>query len=91
MIRVDPASAEFERLPRYKQARVYLAWGWTLDAIADEMGIRRNTASTYVNEAAYAKKREARRLWKHTPHGRETANRGRRAWREKRKAEGLPA
>ena len=64
MIHIDPASAEFERIPRYQQARIYLAWGWSLDAIADEMDIKRDTVRIYVNPAVFEKKREARKLRK---------------------------
>lgn len=44
----DPASIEFLRLTSREQAQVYLCRGWSVDAIADELGVTEDLAMSWV-------------------------------------------
>lgn len=50
MIRVDPASPEFEHLPKQEQARIYyFDIGWSVAAIAEELDEGRKTVGEWLD------------------------------------------
>lgn len=56
MIHIDPAHPAFERLPRHRQAAIYFRMGWKASAVADEFGVKTETARRWKNPEAYAKR-----------------------------------
>lgn len=51
MIHVDPASSEFEFLPKREQAKIYyFDIGWDEDAIVDELEVEARRLDRWLNE-----------------------------------------
>jgi transposase len=80
MIHVDPASADFERLSRPEQARIYAGMGWDKNALAEEFGVTTETVRLWLDPERYerklAREKEQRRSRPRT----EAEKAKRRAW-----------
>lgn len=50
---IDPASAEFTRLPRYQQAAIYHSLGWDVQAIAEELDLHPRNARRWTTPGGY--------------------------------------
>lgn len=69
MKHIDPASQEFERLPRKEQARIYRGLGWTLAAIADEFDVAMSTVGRWLNPERAKREGATRAVWRQTERG----------------------
>lgn len=85
MIHVDPASHRFVALPKYQQARIYRSGGWTLEAIADELDITRQTASFYCTPGRVERHQERKNEFKRSEAGKAQAREQAKRRRAKKK------
>lgn len=72
MKHVDPASPDFEALPRNEQAKVYRSLGWTMAALKDEFGVSENTIRIWTIPGEKEKRAASHRAYRATAKGRET-------------------
>ncbi len=71
MIRVDPASTEFERLPRQTRAIILLLhFNWSQQALAEEFGVTRTTIRTWTVPGERERRRAAKSAYFKTERGR---------------------
>ena len=69
MIHIDPASAEFEHLPRHEQARLYRAMGWTVSALMEEFSVARTTIQRWTNPVVRERDVARKAAYRQSAHG----------------------
>jgi uncharacterized protein YjcR len=68
----DPASIEFDTLPRERQATILRhEFGWDTKALADEYGVSATTIREWTSPGARERKRAAKHAYLRTDRGRQ--------------------
>jgi hypothetical protein len=87
MIHIDPASAEFETLPREQRAMILRhQFGWSTRALADELGVSQTTILAWTTPGAKERNRARRAAYCKTEIGRKKRNEMVRRYRANLKA-----
>jgi predicted transcriptional regulator len=73
MIHIDPASTEFESLPRQEQAVILHSMGWDIPSLMDEYGMTRETIRRWIDPEYKARRDASHSAYRKTPHGRALA------------------
>lgn len=62
MRHVDPASEAFTLLPRRQRGRIYLSYGWSIEAVADELEVQPATVRDWLAGEKYEQRLARKRV-----------------------------